>query len=72
MSDLNIPNDLGFVIRIYSSNSIAFIKDRTKEEHEKKLKEKWEENDEGRGELAVKSRKKYLVFAKNLKKEKCF
>ena len=70
LSDLNIPNDLGFVIRIYSSNSIAFIKDRTKEEHEKKMKEKWEENDEGRGELAVKSRKKFLVFAKNLKKEK--
>ena len=70
LSDLNIPNDLGFVIRVYPSNSMAFIKDKTKEEHEKKLKEKWEENDEGRGELAIKSRKKFLVFAKNLKKEK--
>ena len=70
VSDLNIPNDFGYTIRIYSSNSIAFIKDKTKEEHEKKLKEKWEENDEGRGKLAIKSRKKFLVFAKNLKKEK--
>ena len=70
LSDLNIPNDLGFIIRVYSSNSMAFIKDRTKEEHEKKLKERWEENDEGRGQLAIKSRKKFLVFAKNLKKEK--
>ena len=69
LSDLNIPNDFGYTIRVYSSNSIAFIKDKTKEEHEKKLKEKWEENDEGRGKLALKSRKKYLVFAKNLKKE---
>ena len=70
VSDLNLPNDLGYIIRVYASNSISFIKDRTKEEHEKKLKEKWEENDEGRSKLAVKSRMKFLVYAKNLKKEK--
>ena len=70
LSDLNIPNDFGYTIRVYSSNSIAFIKDKTKEEHEKLLKEKWEENDEGRGKRALKSRKKFLVFAKTLKKEK--
>ena len=46
------------------------IKDRTKEEHEKKLKEKWEEKDNGRSKLAIKSRLKFLIFAKNLKKEK--
>ena len=70
VSDLNIPEDIGFIIRVYASNSISFIKDRTKEEHEKKMKEKWEENDEGRGKLAMKSRIKFLVRAKNLKKEK--
>ena len=70
LSDLNIPNDFGFKIRIYASNSIAFVKDKTKEEHEKKLKEKWEENDEGRGKLALKSRKKFLIFSKNNKKQK--
>ena len=70
LSDINIPDDLGYIIRVYPSNTIAFIKDKTKEEHEKLLKEKWEENDEGRGLLAVKSRKKFLLYAKNLKKEK--
>ena len=67
---MNIPEDFAFSIRIYASNSIAFIKDKTKEEHEKKLKEKWEEDDEGRGALAVKSRKKFLLYAKDKKKEK--
>ena len=62
--------DLAYTIRVYATNTMAFIKDKTKEEHEKKLKEKWEENDEGRGQLALKSRKKFLVIAKNIKKEK--
>ncbi len=70
ISDLHLPNDLGYVIRFYSSNTISFIKDKTKEEHEKKMKEKWEENDEGRGKLALKSRAKFLIFAKKLKREK--
>ena len=70
VSDLNIPEDIGFIIRVYASNTISFIKDKTKEEHEKKMKEKWEENDEGRGKLAIKSRFKFLAFAKNLKREK--
>ena len=70
VSDLNIPEDIGFIFRVYASNNISFIKDKTKEEHEKKLKEKWEENDEGRSKLAIKSRIKFLVYAKNLKKEK--
>ena len=70
ISDLNIPEDIGFIFRVYASNTISFIKDKTKEEHEKKMKEKWEENDEGRGKLAIKSRIRFFVFAKNLKKEK--
>ena len=70
LSDLNIPDDLGYIIRVYASNSISFIKDRTKEEHEKKLKEKWEERDNGRSKLAIRSRLKFLIFAKTLKKEK--
>jgi len=70
LSDLNIPSDLGYIIRVYASNNIGFIKDKTKEEHEKLLKEKWEENDVGRGQLALKSRTKYLVYARNVKKEK--
>ena len=70
ISDLNIPEDIGFIIRVYASNTISFIKDKTKEEHEKKMKEKWEENDEGRSKLAIKSRIRFLAFAKSLKKEK--
>ena len=70
VSDLNIPEDIGYIIRVYASNTISFIKDKTKEEHEKKMKEKWEENDEGRNKLAFKSRIKFLIVAKNLKKEK--
>ena len=69
VSDFILPDDLGYIIRVYASNTISFIKDKTKEEHEKKLKEKWEENDEGRSKLAMKSRMKFLVYAKNLKKE---
>jgi hypothetical protein len=38
ISDLNIPEDLGYIMRVYASNNMSFIKDRTKEEHEKKLK----------------------------------
>ena len=70
ISDLNIPEDIGFIIRVYASNTISFIKDKTKEEHEKKMKEKWEENDEGRSKLAIKSRIRFLALAKSLKKEK--
>ena len=70
ISDLNIPDDIGFIIRVYASNTLSFIKDRTKEEHEKKMKEKWEENDEGRSKLAIKSRLKFRVYAKNLRHQK--
>ena len=36
----------------------------------KKMKEKWEENDEGRSKLAIKSRLKFRVFAKNIRHQK--
>ena len=35
LSDLNIPEDLAYTIRVYATNTMAFIKDKTKEEHEK-------------------------------------
>jgi hypothetical protein len=49
---------------VFASNSIAFIKDTSKEDHEKLMIDEWEAKDEGRSLRAVKSRKKYLLYEK--------
>ena len=60
----DINNNIGYTIRVFASNSIAFIKDTSKEDHEKLMIDEWEAKDEGRSLRAVKSRKKYLLYEK--------
>jgi len=67
---MNNNNILGYTIRIFSSNYIGFIKDYSKIEHEKLIKEEWENKDSGRTLRASKSRKRYLLQQKQNNNEK--
>jgi hypothetical protein len=40
---------------------LCFVKDTSKEDHEKELKESWEINEPGRKEIAKLSRKRFLL-----------
>ena len=62
----NESNDLAYTIRVFSSNNIGFINDTSKKEHEKLIKEEWENNDSGRVLRASRSRKRYLLFQKKM------
>ena len=53
-------------IRIFSNNILSFVKDNSKIDHENKIKEEWEINQEGRRLKASESRKKFLILAKKL------
>ena len=52
---------LSWVIRVFPSNTLSFVKDTSKEEHEKKLKNSWEENEPGRSLKAANSRKRFIL-----------
>ena len=52
---------LSWSIRVFPSDTISFVKDTSKEEHEKKLKNSWEENEPGRAAKAALSRKRFLL-----------
>ena len=54
-------NELKWNIYIFSSDSVCFVKDTTKEEHERELKENWEVNEPGRASKAKSSRKRFLL-----------
>lgn len=60
----NTQNDIGYTIRVFSSDNIGFIADTSKEDHEKRMKDDWENKDEGRALRASKSRKKFLIYEK--------
>ena len=60
-------NNLKWNIKVFSSDKISFVKELSKEEKEKSLKNNWEENEPGRAEKAKISRKKY--FIDKIKKE---
>jgi len=60
--------EIEWTIRIYSSETLAFVKDTSKEQFEKSLKDSWELNDPGRSLKARTARFKYIIdqkFAKN-------
>lgn len=57
---------LYWVVKSFSTDTIAFIRDTTKEDIEKAIKKEWEDKELGRSEKAKKSRNKYLL---SLKKE---
>jgi len=49
---------------MYSSETVAIIKDTDKEDREKALKASWETAEPGRAEKAVKSRQRFLLLKK--------
>ena len=48
-------------IKVFSSDKLTFVKELSKEDKEKSLKDNWEENEPGRAEKAKISRKKYFI-----------
>ena len=54
-------NNLSWTIKIFSSDSLSFIADSSKEENERLMKNGWEEQEPGRANLAKISRKRYLL-----------
>ena len=56
--------NITWVMRFFTSETIALIKDTDKEDREKALKASWETAEPGRAEKAAKSRQKYLIQQK--------
>ncbi len=57
-------------MRIFSSESLAFVKDTLKDDNERSMKEHWEINEPGRSELAHIARVKFLMQLRKEKGEK--
>ena len=58
----SIANDkLTWTIKVFSSDKVSFVKELSKEDKEKSLKNNWEENEPGRAEKAMISRKKFCI-----------
>jgi hypothetical protein len=56
-------------MKVFSSETLAIIKDTDKEDREKALKASWEENEPGRAEKAKRSRQKFVLQEKLRKGE---
>ena len=54
-------NKLKWRINVYCNDYLCFVKDTSKEDHEKELKESWEINEPGRKEIAKLSRRRFLL-----------
>jgi len=48
-------------MKLFTSETIAIIKDTDKEDREKALKVNWETNEPGRAEKSARSRARYLI-----------
>lgn len=53
--------DLAWHLKIFSSETLAIIKDTDKEDRERALKLSWEQQEPGRAEKAKKSRMKFVL-----------
>jgi hypothetical protein len=53
--------EITWVLKVFTSETIALIKDTDKEDKEKALKQSWEQAEPGRAEKAAKSRAKFLA-----------
>ena len=60
----NYMKDIGWNIRIFSTDTLGFCRDTSKEDKEKEIISSWEEKEPGRAELAKKSRKRFLLQQK--------
>ena len=54
-------DNLSWCIKVFSSDKLTFVKELSKENKEKSLKDNWEENEPGRAEKAKILRKKYFI-----------
>lgn len=59
--------DVHWTIGVFSTDTLGFVKDTTKEDSEKILKESWENQEQGRCEKSRKSRKRFLIQTKKEK-----
>jgi len=57
-------DNISWVLKFFTSETIALIKDTDKEDREKALKVSWETAEPGRAEKASKSRQRYLILQK--------
>lgn len=62
-------NNLCWEIQIFSTESLSFCKDTSKEDSEKAIKDSWENNERGRSELAKTSRLRFLGINRKLQGE---
>ena len=60
----NYLKDIGWSIRVFSTDTLGFCRDTSKEDKEKEIISSWEENEPGRAELAKKSRRRFLLEQK--------
>ena len=56
--------NIGWNIRVFSTDTLGFCQDTSKEDKEKEVIASWEENEPGRAELAKKSRRRFLLQKK--------
>lgn len=59
-----LTENISWVLKFFTSETIALIKDTDKEDREKALKVSWETAESGRSEKACKSRQRYLIQQK--------
>jgi hypothetical protein len=55
-----MSSDITWHLKLYSSETLAVVKDTDKEDREKALKASWETSEPGRAEKAKRSRMKFL------------
>lgn len=61
--DLNEHTEfINWFLTIYATDTVAVVRDTTKEDREKAIKKSWEDTEPGRAERAKKSRMKHLIF----------
>ena len=65
-TDPNYLRNIGWNIRVFSTDTLGFCQDTSKEDKEKEIISSWEEKEPGRAELAKKSRKRFLLQKKLL------
>lgn len=55
---------LAWVLKVFTSEPLAFVRDTQKEDYERSIRKSWEDKEPGRSEKAKKSRQKYLLLLK--------
>jgi hypothetical protein len=69
LKDHEETNDIKWYMRVFSSDTLAVVRDTDKEDREQALKDSWEAAEPGRAEKSRKSRLRYLAQLKQEKGE---